>query len=223
MERLYSYLKRNLNLTKSELAKTINDVLVNDEVVTLSKLINNTDIIKYKNQVLEDYKDLRYFIYNKPVGIETTNKVSEFSYLVNLNLDIRVFSIGRLDKDSHGLLLLTNDGLFHDSLVKPNNSVEKEYIVVTDKIIDKKFLKALEAGIDIGNYITKKAKTRYLDENTFSIIIIEGKNRQIRKMVKALNHNVVDLYRIRIGKYNIMNLQENEVLEVGKTNGISNL
>lgn len=121
--------------------------------------------------------------------------------------DLRVFPIGRLDKDTEGLLLFTNDGEFANYMMHPKHTIEKTYIVTTNSNITAERIERLKNGVDIGGYITKEAKVRKYSKNKIEIVISEGKNRQIRKMCKAVNINVINLKRIRIGALELGDLK----------------
>ena len=121
------------------------------------------------------------------------------------------FAAGRLDKDSEGLLIITNDGDFTNNLIHPKFKLDKEYIVKIDKKLIKDQEKRFEKGLDIGNgEKTSDAKLEYLGDNTYRVIIHQGYNRQIRRMFKVFNANVINLKRIRIGKIKLSDLKEKE-------------
>jgi 23S rRNA pseudouridine2604 synthase len=109
-----------------------------------------------------------------------------------------VFPVGRLDKDSHGLIILTNDGRITDRLLNPAKEHEKEYVVQTKLKLRKSFKEQMEKGVNIERYVTKPAQVRILNEHSFSITLTEGKKHQIRRMVVALFNEVSDLKRVRI-------------------------
>ena len=125
-----------------------------------------------------------------------------------------MFPIGRLDKNSHGLLILTNDGRITDSLLNPKNSHEKEYVVRTKEKLRSSFKNKMEAGVLIEGYQTKKCKVKILNENTFHVVLTEGKKHQIRRMCSALFQEVVDLKRERIMNIKLGNLAPNGIREI---------
>lgn len=131
--RLYTYLKIYANLTKSEVNKLIEDskVTVNDKIEPLTCNIAPTDIVKINDKIIKKY-DFKYYLYYKPKGILSTIRKSQESYINQINMNNKMMVAGRLDKDSEGLMILTNDGKFINELMIPNNH-EKEYIVTLKK------------------------------------------------------------------------------------------
>lgn len=115
-----------------------------------------------------------------------------------VNYPIRIFPIGRLDKDSEGLILLTNDGDIVNSILRERYGHEKEYLVTVNKEISKEFITAMSTGVPILDTITKPCKVTVVNKNTFKIILTQGLNRQIRRMCEHLGYRVVKLVRLRI-------------------------
>lgn len=152
-------------------------------------------------------KRFSYYAYHKPAGIETVNaQKGEKAIAETTKFPAKVFPIGRLDKDSRGLLIMTDDGRVTKRLLEPEYEHEKEYQVTVDRSFDDPFLKKLSRGVDIGGYVTKSCVTKRLGGKRFSIILTEGKNRQIRNMVSALGNHVTDLVRVRIMNVKLANL-----------------
>ncbi len=140
-----------------------------------------------------------YLVLNKPVGItSTTEKHIKGNIVDFVNHPLRIFHIGRLDKDSEGLILLTNDGDIVNEILRSENKHEKEYIVQVDKPITDSFLRNMASGVDILDTKTLPCKVIQLSKNSFKIILTQGLNRQIRRMCSALDYQVVSLQRIRI-------------------------
>lgn len=136
---------------------------------------------------------------NKPVGIVCTTDRREPDNIVDfVNYPIRIFPIGRLDKDSEGLILLTNDGDIVNSILRERYGHEKEYLVTVNKEISKEFITAMSTGVPILETITKPCKVTVVNKNTFKIILTQGLNRQIRRMCEHLGYRVVKLVRLRI-------------------------
>jgi len=162
-------------------------VLINGRFAELGDKVNEKDVVEVLKS--KKPKGYLYFAYNKPIG-ETTDTP------IFLNKDI--FPLGRLDKDSHGLMLLTNDGRVTDRLLNPEYSHEKEYVVSTKEKLRANFKQKMEAGVDIEGYKTKKCKIEILNGSTFRITLTEGKKHQIRRMCVALHNEVRDLKRTRI-------------------------
>lgn len=193
-------------------------VQVNGKIVTElgTKVEPGKDQICYlgKTVKLEDRKV--YILLNKPIGYVTTVK-DQFKRdtVMDLLKDIktRIVPVGRLDMYTSGALILSNDGEFVNRITHPSHEVEKTYNVTVRGKVTKEDMQKLENGVDIGDYVTKPAKTKILkvDENKnisrFQIIIHEGKNRQIRRMCKAINKPVLALHRAAIGKISVKNLK----------------
>ena len=144
-------------------------------------------------------KEKIYIILNKPRGITCTlEKSVNNNILEYINYPEYIFPIGRLDKDSQGLIILTNDGELANKIIGHDSENEKEYVVQVDRDFDEEFLFNLSNGVDIGGVITKKCKVYKVSNDTFNIILTQGLNRQIRKMCKKLGYTVIRLERIRI-------------------------
>ena len=153
--------------------------------------VNGKSINKEEEQV--------YIALNKPVGITcTTEKKIKGNIVDFVGHDKRIFHIGRLDKDSEGLILLTNDGDIVNKILRSGNNHEKEYIVTVDKAINDEFIRRMGNGVRILGTVTKKCFVKKEGPRTFRIILTEGMNRQIRRMCSALGFEVVKLKRIRI-------------------------
>ena len=148
------------------------------------------------------YRKFIYLIMNKPDGvISATRDNREETVIDLLHPDHQAFDpfpVGRLDKDTVGLLLLTNDGELANKILEADNGHEKEYIVTLNKPYDDKFLEDMARGVEIGDEKTRPSTLEKISEDTFSIILTQGLNRQIRRMSKTLGYNVVRLQRIRI-------------------------
>ncbi len=175
-------------------------VKVNGRVVTElgTKIDPEIDTVEYKNKKIDPKGKLIYIALNKPVGYVASchDKYSK-TILELINIKERVYPIGRLDKDSSGLLLLTNDGTSHNRFLHPSFGHEKEYDVRVAEPISDTDLRQMEKGIFIDSYKTKAAKTKRLETNRFLITLREGRNRQIRRMVKTLKNSVTNLERIK--------------------------
>lgn len=164
--------------------------------------VNDTFEVKGKPLKLSLGKKInkQVLAFYKPRGVECTLKAEEASQtLADYDFGGRFFSIGRLDKDSHGLLLMTNDGDLANKLAHPRYQKEKEYLVKVDKKITPSFLKLMAGGVEIEGVKTLKCKVDQRENKIFSIILTQGRNRQIRKMCEALGFTVMDLLRIRVG------------------------
>lgn len=174
-------------------------VKINDELATLGSQVEDSDVVKVDNKVITIDKGYVYIALNKPRGItSTTEKHIKGNVVDYVNHPERISHIGRLDKDSEGLLLLTSDGDIVNEILRSENHHEKEYVVTVDKPITKEFIKNMSNGVVILNQKTLPAKLEQLNDKTFKIILTQGLNRQIRRMCETLGYNVKKLKRIRI-------------------------
>ena len=140
-----------------------------------------------------------YIALNKPVGVTCTAAENVKDNIISyMNYGQYIFPVGRLDKESQGLIIMTNDGVLSNKILEADNLHEKEYIVTVDKIINDDFINKMENGVDIGDVITRKCKVNKIDNNTFNIVLTQGLNKQIRRMSKAFGYTVIKLERIRI-------------------------
>lgn len=177
------------------------------------KINPDKDIIEYNKKIIKPENRKVYIILNKPVGYVSTVKDERGrKTIIDLvNVDERIFPIGRLDYDSSGLIILTNDGEIYNRVIHPRQEIDKTYEALLKGIPDIKDINDFCNGIDIGGYITAKAKFQILkleEENAIANIIIhEGKNRQIRRMCEKINHPILSLRRISIGMIELGKLQ----------------
>ncbi|WP_276885715.1 pseudouridine synthase [Anaerococcus lactolyticus] len=188
-------------------------VKINDEVILEPGIdVCDDDRVEVEGKVLSIEKKFYIKLY-KPVGFITSNfdPYNEKDLNDLVDIDKRFFAAGRLDKDSEGLLIITNDGEFTNNLIHPKYKLDKEYIVKVDKKLKDYQEKQFAQGLDIGNgEKTSDAKIEYLENNIYRVIIHQGYNRQIRRMFKVFGIKVVSLKRIRIGKISLSNLKEKE-------------
>lgn len=172
-------------------------VLINGRVAVLGDKVKESDKIELRGKTSS--KKFLYYAYNKPVGIITHSPQNgEKDIKQSAALPKDVFPVGRLDKDSSGLIILTNDGRVTDRLLNPLFNHDKEYRVRTLEPLRNGFKKAMEAGVNIEGYMTRPCTVRKSGQNIFSITLTEGKKHQIRRMVSALHNTVVELVRTRI-------------------------
>src|SRR3989338_8002416 len=174
-------------------------VFINGKLAVLGSKVKEADKVEVRGSKPKEYL---YFAYNKPLGIETGSPRED------------LFPLGRLDKNSHGLLILTNDGRITDQLLNPKYFHEKEYLVKTLGKLRSNFKQKMEAGVDIEGYQTKPCKVKIINENTFRVILTEGKKHQIRRMCSNLFQEVADLKRERIMNIKLGNLKPNAVREI---------
>ncbi len=183
-------------------------VLINKRLAVLGDKVTESDVV----EVIKNKKDtpLVYYAYNKPQGI-ITHSAQGTEKEIKKDISLKgVFPIGRLDKDSHGLMILTNDGRITDRLLNPEYAHEKEYIVETTDKLRSNFKEKMEGGVDIEGYMTKPCKVKIIDDTTFKIILSEGKKHQIRRMCANLFNGVKDLKRIRIMNISLGTLKEGQ-------------
>lgn len=200
---------------QSEILISEGKVKVNDKVITeLGYKINDEiDTIKYLDEIVTYENKKVYILLNKPEGYITTSK-DQFNRptvldIIN-NVDERIYPVGRLDCDTSGLLILTNDGELAYKLTHPKHNIDKKYIANLNKKPKEADLDLLRKGIKIENYISSPAKVKVLkkESNMVEITIHEGKNRQVRKMFSKIGYNVIKLKRVSIGSINIGNLNK---------------
>lgn len=152
---------------------------------------------------------------NKPVGVVTTTAKDEPANIVTyLGYPERVYPIGRLDKDSEGLILMTNQGELAEQIAHARGRHEKEYLVTVDKAVTREFVEKMGAGVRIGSAVTRPCQVSKVSRNRFRIILTQGLNRQIRRMCEALGYRVLELKRIRILNITLQDLQLGEYREV---------
>ena len=182
-------------------------VSVNDKIAKLGDRAMPTDTIKINNQPIIKNEELVYIALNKPVGITcTTDKRIEGNVVDFIKHKERIFHIGRLDKPSEGLLLMTNDGDIVNKILRAGNEHEKEYIVKVDRRITDEFLKRMSTGVPILDTVTKKCLVEKVGRYVFKITLIQGLNRQLRRMCEHLGYEVVSLKRLRIMNIHLKNL-----------------
>ncbi|WP_178987660.1 23S rRNA pseudouridine(2604) synthase RluF [Winogradskyella schleiferi] len=178
-------------------------VTINDVVPEMGTKVASEDVVKVDGEIIGERKqDFVYLAFNKPVGIvcTTDTRVEKDNIIDYINYPKRIFPIGRLDKPSEGLILLTDDGDIVNKILRASNNHEKEYIVTVDQPISQTFVERMAGGIyleDLGKR-TKKCVVKKIDKFTFSIILTQGLNRQIRRMCDYLNYEVQTLKRVRI-------------------------
>ena len=178
-------------------------VTINDVVPEMGTKVSPEDVVKVDGEIIGERKqDFVYLAFNKPVGIvcTTDTRVEKDNIIDFINYPKRIFPIGRLDKPSEGLILLTDDGDIVNKILRASNNHEKEYLVTVDQPISQTFIERMSGGIyleDLGKR-TKTCEVKKIDKFTFSIILTQGLNRQIRRMCEYLNYEVQTLKRVRI-------------------------
>ena len=180
-------------------------VSVNGKTAIIGQDVNENDKVYVDGKPLEINENNVYIILNKPRGITcTTERHIEGNIIDFVNHTERIFPVGRLDKDSEGLIILTNDGDIVNKILREGNDKKKEYIVTVNKSITSNFIRSMSEGVKIYNpvkneyTVTQKCEVSKINDRTFKIILSQGLNRQIRRMCTALEYKVINLKRIKI-------------------------
>jgi 23S rRNA pseudouridine2604 synthase len=174
-------------------------VTINGKAADKGSQVLPGDMVKIDNKPLKQRDPLVYIALNKPPGVVCTTDTDEVDNIIDfMNYPKRIFPIGRLDKESEGLIFLTNDGDIVNKILRAGNNHEKEYIVTVDKPVNADFIADMSNGVRILGTTTKKCKVEQISKYTFRIVLTEGMNRQIRRMCEVFSYQVVKLKRIRI-------------------------
>lgn len=196
-------------------------VTVDGDVATTGTRVSQGAVVKVDNKIIKLCEECKVYAFNKPVGYisslsdEQGEGIGKF-----IPKNLRLYPIGRLDKDSEGLMLLTNDGELMNSILKASGGHEKEYIVTVDHDLTDKFLHDMERGVKITNgatgkkVVTAPCVTQFIDSRHFKITLIQGLNRQIRRMCGSFGYKVQRLQRIRIMNIKINNIKCGEIREI---------
>ena len=198
-------------------------VYINGKVAELGSKVNMDDEIKVDGEIIQNTNKKRVYIaFNKPIGIECTGNLKVKNNIIDfINHKERLFTIGRIDKQSEGLILLTNNGDIVNNVLRAENKKEKEYMVWVNKNITQDFIEKMRKGVRIMGKMTKRCYVKRINDNRFKIVLTQGMNRQIRRMCEVLGYRVTKLKRIRImnihldinvGEYR--NLNEEEVKQL---------
>ncbi len=203
LKRINKYLSEVGYCSRREADKLIEAgrVTINGVVPEMGTKISEQDVVAVDGKTIVDSKEnFVYLAFNKPVGIvcTTDTSVEKDNIIDFIKYPKRIFPIGRLDKPSEGLILLTDDGDIVNKILRASNNHEKEYIVKVDKPISQTFIERMSGGVPILDRITKTCKVQKLNTYEFKIILTQGLNRQIRRMCEYLNYEVETLKRIRI-------------------------
>ena len=183
-------------------------VTINGKLATVGSQVEAGDLVCVDGKEVKKEEQLVYIVLNKPVGITSTTEQHIKGNVVDfVNHPLRIFHIGRLDKESEGLLLLTNDGDVVNKILRAENHHEKEYIVQVDKPITEQFITKMGAGVDILDTTTLPCDVEKISDKVFKIILEQGLNRQIRRMCSTLGYSVKRLQRIRIMNIKLGNLK----------------
>lgn len=201
--RINKFLSESGYCSRREADKLIESgrVKINKHIASLgSKVILGDKVTVDSEKIYKKITKNTYLAFNKPKGIvcTTDTKREKNNIIEYINYPSRIFPIGRLDKASQGLILLTNDGDIVNKILRAKNKHEKEYEVIVDKPISENFLIKMSNGIPILNTVTRKCKIKKINNKKFNIILTQGLNRQIRRMCEYLGYKVKQLKRIRI-------------------------
>ena len=192
-------------------------VTVNGAVATVGMFVSGADDIRVDGKRVSGNADMILIAVNKPKGIVCTTKSTEKNNIVNLvNYPERIYPIGRLDKDSEGLILMTNNGDLVNRMMRSRYGHEKEYIVTVNRPVTKTFIEKMSNGVPILGTVTKKCFAERTGNKKFRIILTQGMNRQIRRMCEHLGSDVISLKRIRILNIELGDLKEGEYRSVSK-------
>lgn len=200
-------------------------VFINGRRAVLGDKVFEEDEVIVKNK--GDKKEYVYYAYNKNINVSTNPEVGVKDILQATRFPVKVFPVGRLDKDSHGLILMTNDGRVTDRLLSPRYVHEKEYVVKVEPSVTDRFIELMGNGVHFDGFISRKcdvwrassakasaSQSSKKSKDTFHIVLTEGKKRQIRRMCEALHHKVVDLKRIRIMNVELGKIAYGEFREI---------
>ena len=199
-------------------------ITINGVIPELGTKVSDEDLVEVDGKPIREPQESHvYIVFNKPIGIVcTTDSHREKNNIIDfINHPKRIFPVGRLDKPSEGLIILTSDGDIVNKILRSKNNHEKEYIVRVDKPINPRFLEKMRNGVPILDTVTKKCEVEKIDDMHFRIVLTQGLNRQIRRMCEYLGYEVKKLKRIRImnlkldipvGKWRDITKEELEIL-----------
>lgn len=190
-------------------------VTVNGQIGTLGTKVTEQDVVLVNGKPLQAKPRRVYLAYHKAVGITCTTELDVKGNIIDaIGYPERIFPIGRLDKESEGLIFLTNDGDIVNKILRAGNEHEKEYIVTVDKPITEQFLRKMAAGVPILDTITLPCQVKQISRHTFNIVLTQGLNRQIRRMTEFLGFNVTKLKRVRIMNVRLAELKAGQYREL---------
>ncbi|MEY3398422.1 MAG: hypothetical protein RL220_1016 [Bacteroidota bacterium] len=186
-------------------------VLLNGRKAVLGDQVNDGDEVKVNGHLLASRTTQVVLAYNKPVGVTCTTDLKDPTNIIDaLGYPERVFPIGRLDKDSQGLIFLTNDGDLVNKILRAGNNHEKEYLVTVDKPVTDEFIRGMAGGVPILGQMTKRCKVNREATFVFRIVLVQGLNRQIRRMCEHFGYEVKKLERVRIMHIPLQGIRKGE-------------
>lgn len=216
---LNKYISQTGICSRREADRMINArrVRINGVIARKGNRVEEGDEVMIDGKLLKKPPKKIYIALHKPPGITSTTDQRDKDNMIDfVNHPKRIFPIGRLDKASTGLILLTNDGDIVNKILRVENGHEKEYIVKVDKNINRKFIEKMSNGVPILDTVTKKCYVEKLSKNVFKIILKQGLNRQIRRMCEKLGYKVVTLKRVRIMHLHLDNMKVGEWRDLTK-------
>lgn len=223
--RINNFISGNGICSRREADLLIKDgkVTINGKLAVIGETVSPEDVVLVNGKKINSKEKHVYIVFNKPIGITcTTDRNIKDNIIDFIKHKERIFPIGRLDKDSEGLIMLTSDGDIVNKILRSENNHEKEYIVKVDKVITDKFINGMINGVKIYNpvknkyTITNKCKIYKINNYTFRIILTQGLNRQIRRMCSHFGYNVINLKRIRIMNIKLNDLKIGEYRDITK-------
>lgn len=226
MQRLNNYISASGLCSRRDADQLIIDgrVLVNGVLAVVGMKVSDDDLVLVDGVKINSKEEHVTLLYFKPAGITCTSEPGVKGNIIEaINYPVRIFPIGRLDKDSEGLILLTSDGSIVNKILRAENAHEKEYIVHLSSSIKPDFKKKMESGVEIYNPVrsemtkTLPCRVKIVNDTTFIIILNQGLNRQIRRMCSALGYHVVRLKRMRIMDFQLGNLKKGEWRQLSNT------
>ncbi|MCI9082814.1 MAG: 23S rRNA pseudouridine(2604) synthase RluF [Lachnospiraceae bacterium] len=194
-------------------------VTINGQVASMGDKVYAGDVVKFGKKLVSKEEEIILIAMNKPSGIVCTSEKREKNNIVDyVNYPKRIYPIGRLDKDSHGLILMTNQGELVNKMMRSGNFHEKEYIVKVNREITEEFIHGMASGVYLKELdaSTRPCQVEKIGKRTFRVVLTQGMNRQIRRMCEVFHYRVVDLKRVRIMNIRLGDLKEGAYRKVTK-------
>ncbi len=193
-------------------------VTINGKPAVVGDRVYEDDVVAVNGKKIAKEEEDIILAFNKPRGITCTSNPEDKDNVIDyIGYPKRIYSVGRLDKDSQGLLLMTNNGELANQIMRSRGEHEKEYVVTVNKPVTKEFIKGMSNGVPIlEDRITKKCFVEKIDDNTFRIILKQGLNRQIRRMCEYFDYDVVRLERVRVMNIELGKLKEGRYRNISK-------
>ncbi|MCR5785623.1 MAG: pseudouridine synthase [Eubacterium sp.] len=189
---------------------------IDGQIAVMGQKVMPGQIVKADGKLLTKEEEKILLAFNKPKGIVCTSGRYKDNIIDYVNYPKRIYPVGRLDKDSSGLIFLTNQGELVNKLLRASNYHEKEYVVTVNKDITREFLDGMANGVPILDTVTRKCRVKAISKRTFSIVLTQGLNRQIRRMCEYFDYRVRELKRVRIMNVELGNLEEGKYRELSE-------